>query len=89
MATASLKYGALSRVSGLLEISCTADEREAILVCTETGNPPITASCSQLGFGTRLIRSSVAGQLGGTIHFTWPPRGVVVTLRLSKARLGA
>jgi len=89
LATNSIKYGSLSRVSGHLEICCTVHDREVILVWTETGGPAIAAARGQPGFGSKLIGNSVSGQLGGTIQFTWPPEGVVVTLRLSKARLGA
>ena len=89
LATHSLKYGALSQVLGLLEIACSADEREVILVWTETGGPPVAAPHGQPGFGSKLIRNSVSGQLGGSIQFAWPPEGVVVTLRLNRARLGA
>jgi len=88
LATNSLKYGALSRVCGHLQISCTVDDREVILVWKETGGPPIAALRGQPGFGSKLIRNSVSEQLGGTIHFSWPHEGVVVTLRLNKARLG-
>ena len=89
LATNSLKYGALSRVPGVLEIAATVDEREVILVWTETGGPLIGSTRGQPGFGSKLIRSSVSGQLGGNIQFEWLPGGVVVTLRLSKAGLGA
>lgn len=88
LATNSLKYGSLSRVSGLLEINVTSDDREVVMVWKETGGPVITESRGQPGFGSKLVRDSVARQLGGTIAFAWPPEGVVVTLRLNRARLG-
>jgi two-component sensor histidine kinase len=89
LATNSLKYGALSGASGVLELSCTVDDREVVLTWKETGGPPIKASPGQLGFGSKLISHSVSGQLGGAIKFAWPSEGAVVTLRLNKGRLGA
>lgn len=89
LATNCLKYGALSRVSGRLDLACTADDREIVLVWRETGGPTPKATRGQPGFGSRLVRDSVSGQLGGTIDYAWPAEGAIVTLRLSRARLGA
>jgi two-component sensor histidine kinase len=89
LATNSLKYGALSYISGLVDITCTADDREVTLVWSETGGPPIGASHGQPGFGTTLIRNSVSNQLGGTIEFAWPHEGAIVTVQFNRALLGA
>ncbi len=88
LATNSLKYGALGRASGTVVVSCTEDGDEAIIVWTETGGPPVAAVRGQPGFGSKLVHRSIVRQLGGSITFDWPPDGVVVTLRVSKARLG-
>jgi two-component sensor histidine kinase len=89
LATNSLKYGALSTDAGTLGIVCTVDNREVVLVWTEEHGPLIGATRGKAGFGSRLIRDSVVGQLGGSIDFGWLPQGVVVTMRLNKALLGA
>jgi two-component sensor histidine kinase/PAS domain-containing protein len=89
LATNSIKYGALSKESGTVAVSCTAHDGEVVIVWTETGGPPVEASNMPAGFGSQLVTRSVSSQLGGTIAFDWPPEGVVVTLRMSKARLGA
>jgi two-component sensor histidine kinase len=88
LATNSIKYGALSRESGQLDVACTEEGEEAIIVWTETGGPAIAADRGQPGFGSKLVHRSIIRQLGGTIAFDWPPEGVVVTLRVSKAQLG-
>ena len=88
LATNSLKYGALARASGTVVVSCTEDGDEAIIVWTEAGGPPVAAVRGQPGFGSKLVHRSIVRQLGGSIKFDWPPDGVVVTLRVSKARLG-
>jgi two-component sensor histidine kinase len=88
LATNSLKYGALSQANGTLLVSCTEDDDDAIIVWTEAGGPPVDAVRGQPGFGSQLVHRSIVRQLGGSIMFDWPPSGVVVTLRVSKARLG-
>lgn len=87
LATNSLKYGALARAGGTLMVSCTEDDDEAVIVWTETGGPTVAAVRGQPGFGSTLVHRSIVRQLGGAITFEWPPAGVVVTLRVSKARL--
>ncbi|WP_372622922.1 sensor histidine kinase [Falsiroseomonas sp.] len=89
LATNSLKYGALSNASGTLDVSCTADDAEVVIVWTEKGGPPVAVAEGQAGFGSRLVNRSITSQLGGSIAFAWPREGVTVTLRMSRARLGA
>ena len=88
LATNAIKYGALSKATGTVDVSCTAHDGEVVIVWTETGGPPIAASNPQSGFGTQLVSRSISSQLGGSIASDWPTAGVVVTLRMSKARLG-
>jgi two-component sensor histidine kinase len=89
LATNSIKYGALSNAAGTVDVSCTAHEGEVVIAWTETGGPPVGTSDRPAGFGNRLVTGSISGQLGGTVAFDWPTEGVIVTLRMSKARLGA
>jgi two-component sensor histidine kinase len=88
LATNSLKYGALSLASGTLDVSCTTDDNEVVIVWTEKGGPPVAAVRGQAGFGSKLVNRSITSQLGGSIAFDWPPQGMIVTLRMSKTRLG-
>jgi two-component sensor histidine kinase len=89
LATNSLKYGSLSRAGGTLGIACIADEAEVVIVWTERGGPPVAVPEGQAGFGSALVKRSIASQLGGSIAFDWPLEGVTATLRMSRARLGA
>jgi two-component sensor histidine kinase len=88
LATNSAKYGALSAVEGKLEVSCIDRENEVELVWTERGGPPREAPLGQAGFGSKLT-ARVVEQIGGSITHDWTQDGVVVTLRMNKARLGA
>lgn len=88
LATNSAKYGALSAVSGTLDVSCNAEDDDIIVVTwAERGGPPVVAPVALSGFGSKLVHRSMSTQLGGSIAFDWAQEGVVATLRMSKSRL--
>ena len=84
LATNSLKYGALSVATGTLDLSCTAQDSEVVLVWTERGGPPVVAATGPEGFGSKLVTRSISTQLGGSIAYDWSAEGVVITLRMNK-----
>jgi two-component sensor histidine kinase len=88
LATNSVKYGALSVDTGLLDVSCTATETEVLLVWTERGGPPVVAPAIG-GFGSNLIGRTVASKFRGTIDYDWSQQGLIVRLRLDKDRLAS
>lgn len=87
LATNSIKYGALSRPTGTLHISCLVHGEEVTITWSERGGPAVTAPEGPVGFGSQLIRKSIANQLGGSATFDWHTEGLIVTLRMNKARL--
>ncbi|MEF2553448.1 HWE histidine kinase domain-containing protein [Aurantimonas sp. A2-1-M11] len=87
LATNSLKYGALSTDTGIFDLSGTTEDDDVTLVWTERGGPSVEAPESAEGYGSNLVRRSVAGQLGGTINYDWSDEGVVVVLVLKSGRL--
>ena len=88
LATYSIKYGALSTEAGSLDVTCSANDSEMVLVWTERGGPRVSVPREQSGFGSILVKKTITRNLGGTIAFDWPPEGVIVTLRMNSARLG-
>jgi two-component sensor histidine kinase len=88
LATNSIKYGALSRATGTIDIACSSAGGEVDIVWTEAGGPSPSKPSGRSGFGTRLVVSSLADQLGGTISASWPPTGAIIHLKMSEARLG-
>ncbi len=88
LATNAAKYGALSVEAGVLEVSWRAgagsDRMEIAWV--ERGGPPVTPPTTS-GFGSRLIATSLKGELGGDAVFDYRPEGLVclLTLRLEPA----
>jgi len=87
LATNSLKYGALSVETGILDLSGTTKDRDVELVWTERGGPEVEPAEAVDGYGSKLLRQSVSNQLGGTISYDWSPEGVVVVLNLKGDRL--
>jgi len=58
-----------------------------VLVWSERGGPPVTAPAAPTGFGSKLVARTMSSQLGGSVALDWQTEGLVVTLRISKARL--
>jgi two-component sensor histidine kinase len=89
LATNSLKYGALSASSGMLDIAGTGSDDEIRITWTERGGPSVAPPADEGGYGSKLLHRSVSGQPGGTIAFDWSDEGVIVTLTLDPKRLAA
>jgi two-component sensor histidine kinase len=87
LATNSLKYGALSVDTGILDLAGFSDNHEVTLVWTERGGPAVEPPNGAAGYGTKLVSRSVSGQLGGTISYEWSPEGVIVVLKLKTEKL--
>lgn len=86
LATNSLKYGALSSESGMLDVSGTNSDTEVTIVWTERGGPPVKSRGS-LGYGSKLLHTSLTGQLGGTIAIDWAEKGAIITLIMKTENL--
>ena len=83
LATNSLKYGALSVATGVLDVSSDLQGDEVVLTWTERGGPPVNAPASISGYGTNLVKRTLSGQLGGSIEWDWAGEGLIVQLRMS------
>lgn len=88
LATNSLKYGALSSPTGLLDVSCTSED-DMVLVWTERGGPAVEAPVGEPGYGSNLVSKVMQNQLGGSINREWSREGAIITLRLDKVRLAS
>lgn len=86
LATNAIKYGALSNEVGQVDITCSSNGSDVVIVWTERGGPPVTGP-GPTGFGSKLITQGMSGQLGGDITIDWPIDGVVITMTMAKARL--
>ncbi len=86
LATNAVKYGALANGSGTLDVACTADEDDVVLLWTERGGATVSEPGEHRGFGTKLV-ARLAAQLGGVCEQCWSGDGLILTLRMSKDRL--
>jgi PAS domain S-box-containing protein len=83
LATNAVKYGALSSMSGRLEVSWELKPSTLVLHWQESGGPRVRKP-AKLGFGTRIIVASVEGQLGGQAKFQWGDGGLHCILTIPR-----
>lgn len=82
LATNSLKYGALSSDDGFLNLSGHVTANTVRLIWTEEGGPEVADPGTDAGYGSKLVRNTVEGPLGGSIHYDWSKRGALITLEV-------
>ena len=83
------KYGALSTPEGQIEIDwklANSGEGDLVLHWRESGGPPVRVP-HKSGFGSKLIRTSVERQLGGTVQMNWLAEGLQCDMTLAMERL--
>lgn len=78
--TNAVKYGALCREGGRVELDWSQDGNEVQLVWTETGGG-CDAEVPSSGFGQRMIAMSVKSDLEGTIDREWRQEGLRAVIR--------
>ena len=76
LATNAAKYGALSNDSGRVIVRWSVDNRALTFVWREEGGPAV-APVSRTGFGTRLIKRTLAAELSGNAELVFEPTGLV------------
>lgn len=88
-ATNAAKHGALSVAGGRLEVSWSAGEEDLTLAWSEEDGPPVAGPPARSGFGARLARLSVEGQLGGALSEEWRPAGLRIGVTIARSALAA
>ncbi len=78
--TNAIKYGALCRDEGHIELDWGSDGATINLVWRELGTPCDAPDVPSSGFGQRMIAMSVRSDLSGTIERDWRPDGLTATL---------
>ncbi|WP_304807926.1 PAS domain-containing protein [Falsiroseomonas sp.] len=96
LATNATKHGALSVSEGRIDLSWRLDARGApgrgdvprqlVLRWLERGGPPVAAPPQRLGFGSRVLEATIAGQLGGRIVLHWRGGGLDCEMRVPLSR---
>jgi PAS domain S-box-containing protein len=80
LATNAVKYGALSREGGHVDVAWSQAEDGLVIRWTETGGPHVFTP-SRGGFGTRVIDNMIRGQRGKAA-FNWRAEGLECTIVL-------
>lgn len=90
LATNALKYGALMSVSGKVSISWTvqsnADGDQVCIDWKEAGAEAVVSKPGRTGFGSRLIKSAVAGEPGGATELAFEEDGLHCRFRFTVVR---
>jgi two-component system, chemotaxis family, CheB/CheR fusion protein len=85
LATNALKYGALSRPTGRIEISWRIEQgsesAELVFEWRERGGPPV-APPPHKGFGTELLERTLAFEFKGQTTMAFNPRGLECTIAI-------
>jgi len=78
LCTNSIKYGALSVPGGTVKVTWTVDDerRHVDFEWREAGGPAVAAP-TRRGFGSTLLTSNLARELGGEVSVDYPPEGLV------------
>jgi len=88
LATNAAKYGALSRPEGRVELSWDQAPSGMLVLCwTERGGPRVAGPPRRRGFGSRLIETTLQGQLGGEARFDWAPEGLCCRMTIAAQHL--
>lgn len=78
LATNAARYGALSAPDGRVRVDWESilggGGAQLILEWVERGGPPVTPPARR-GFGTRMVKGAVTGELGGSAELTFAPEG--------------
>jgi two-component sensor histidine kinase len=89
LATNAAKYGALSTPAGRVSVAWTVDRKAdpaAIeIIWTEKDGPPVAAP-TRRGFGSNLLQTGLARELGGDVTLSYDPSGAVCRMRFAASQ---
>lgn len=82
LATNAIKYGALAADEGHISLSWSVDADNLSIRWEERGGTVVEAAPDRVGFGSRLLHSTIVRQFGGSFSHDWLREGVVVAIKL-------
>jgi two-component sensor histidine kinase len=89
LATNAVKYGALKRDEGHIDVNWRREGENLAIRWTERDGPRIETPPDTLNFGTRLVENTVGRRLNGTLSYEWPPEGMVAGITIPLDALSA
>lgn len=87
LSTNAVKYGALSGPGRALEITWTDGDDTVELTWREAGPGHVARTASGTGFGSKLVKLCIEGQLRGEIATATDSTGLTYTFRIPRDRL--
>ncbi len=87
--TNAAKYGSLSVPDGCVKIHCSEHDGRLSVEWREFGGPQLDLSRAVDGFGSRLVKATVEGQLCGKISREWLTEGLAIRLEIPVERIRA
>ena len=87
LSTNAVKYGALSGPDRSLKITWTDADDEIVLNWCETGPGHVARTASGTGFGSKLLKLCIEGQLRGEIVMTTDSDGLTYSFRIPRDAL--
>ena len=81
LATNAAKYGALSALSGKIDLTWRLEYGRLVLGWVEVGGPPPSVP-TRLGYGIKTVTAAFERQLQGDVTFHWLPQGLHCRLSL-------
>lgn len=92
LSTNAAKYGALATPSGSIsltwEVAGELSEAELKLVWMESGGPRVEVPAAS-GFGMRLLKDGLRGDLRAQVRIDYPPSGAICTIVAPMAEVAA
>jgi PAS domain S-box-containing protein len=82
LATNAMKYGALSTPDGKIAVSWNVNGGQAFAFSWHESGGPTIAAPTRSGFGSRLIKTVLADDFGGTVDVRYEPTGLVCELKV-------
>ncbi|TCR63089.1 HWE histidine kinase domain-containing protein [Bosea sp. BK604] len=82
LATNAIKYGALASDEGTVAVSWSTEDDHLSVRWEERGGAAVEAAPERIGFGSRLLDSTIVRQFGGAFSHDWQREGVVVSIKL-------
>ncbi len=86
LATNAVKHGALSVAEGRLDVSWRREPDGALTIDWRERGAPVAVS-GRVGFGTRVLETTMRSQLQGSLERDWRPDGLAARLRVPPAML--
>jgi two-component sensor histidine kinase len=83
LATNAAKHGALSTSNGNVRIEWHADSSGLEMTWKENGGPTVNGPPTRIGFGTKLIRNTLAS-VNGAVEKQWARDGLHVRISLPR-----